>query len=257
MIPASSNSTRALIIDPGRQQKSEARSIPVWAVLLTLISTALFSSLGVWQLGRAEEKRTLFAAFAQGTAEAAREGLNGVDATGQRYQLLRLQGHYDTDHQLLLDNMSHAGRPGYHVLTPFITAGGNVLVNRGWVPADGDRRLLPIIDVSSQPRIVTGRIDRLPRPALRLAPPADDTSLPWPRRMLFPTTEEIAAQTGYPLRDFQLLLNPGEAEGFLREWQPALMTPETHLGYAIQWFGLATTVVLVFVILAWRHLRTP
>ena len=257
MIPASSNSMRALIIDPGRQQKSGARSIPVWAILLTLISTALFGSLGVWQLGRAEEKRILFAAYTQGTAEAAREGLSGVDPAEQRYQLLRLQGHYDADHQLLLDNMSHAGQPGYHVLTPFITAGGSVLVNRGWVPADGDRRLLPSIKVSSQPRILTGRIDRLPRPALRLAPATNYTGLPWPRRLLFPTTEEISAQTGYPLRDFQLLLNPGEADGFLREWQPALMTPETHLGYAIQWFGLATTVVLVFVILAWRHLRTP
>ena len=157
---------RALIIDPGLQHKSKANSIPakripVWAILLMLISTALFSSLGTWQLGRAEEKRAIFAAYAQGTAEAMREGLSGVDASEQRYQLLRLQGHYDTGHQLLLDNMSHAGQSGYHVLTPFITAGGSVLVNRGWVPADGDRRLLPNIDVSSQPRTLTGRIDRL------------------------------------------------------------------------------------------------
>lgn len=222
-----------------------------------LISTALFSSLGTWQLGRAEEKRAIFAAYAQGTAEAMREGLSGVAASEQRYQLLRLQGHYDTDHQLLLDNMSHAGQSGYHVLTPFITAGGSVLVNRGWVPADGDRRLLPNIGVSSQPRTLTGRIDRLPQPALRLAPATDYTGMPWPRRLLFPTTAEVSAQTGYPLRDFQLLLNPAEADGFLRDWRPALMTPETHLGYAIQWFGLATTVVVVFVILAWRHLRTP
>ncbi|MFZ1625642.1 MAG: SURF1 family protein [Gammaproteobacteria bacterium] len=253
---------RALIIDPGLQHKSKANSIPakripVWAILLMLISTALFSSLGTWQLGRAEEKRAIFAAYAQGTAEAMREGLSGVDASEQRYQLLRLQGHYDTGHQLLLDNMSHAGQSGYHVLTPFITAGGSVLVNRGWVPADGDRRLLPNIDVSSQPRTLTGRIDRLPQPALRLAPATDYTGMPWPRRLLFPTTAEVSAQTGYPLRDFQLLLNPAEADGFLRDWRPALMTPETHLGYAIQWFGLAATAVVVFVILAWRHLRTP
>jgi cytochrome oxidase assembly protein ShyY1 len=33
------------------------------------------------------------------------------------------------------------------------------------------------------------------------------------------------------------------------------MEPEKHIGYAIQWFGLAATVVAVFVILAWRHIR--
>jgi cytochrome oxidase assembly protein ShyY1 len=35
------------------------------------------------------------------------------------------------------------------------------------------------------------------------------------------------------------------------------MEPEKHVGYAIQWFGLAATVVFSFVILVWRHLRTP
>ena len=173
----------------------------------------------------------------------------------QRYQLLRLQGHYDSGHQVLLDNMSHAGQSGYQVLTPFITAGGSVLVNRGWVPASGDRGRLPDIDVSDQPRLLTGRIDRLPRPALRLAADTVVSATPWPRRLLFPTVEEISAQTGYALRDFQLLLNPDEADGFVREWKPALMEPEKHIGYAIQWFGLAATVVFIFVILAWRHIR--
>ncbi len=257
MIPASSNNTRALSIDPGQQQKRQTKSIPVWTVLLTLIAATLFSSLGIWQLGRAEEKRALFAAYALGAGGTTIDGLGGADATEQRYQLVRLQGHYDAGHQVLLDNISHAGQSGYQVLTPFITAGGSVLVNRGWAPASGDRRRLPDVGVSDQPRLLTGRIDRLPRPALRLAADTVVSASPWPRRLLFPTVEEISAQTGYALRDFQLLLNPDEADGFVREWKPALMEPEKHIGYAIQWFGLAATVVFIFIILAWRHLRTP
>jgi surfeit locus 1 family protein len=224
-------------------------------VLLTLVAASLFGSLGAWQLGRAEEKRAIFAAYALGTAGTLQEGLGGANASEQRYQLLRLQGHYDAGHQVLLDNMSHAGRSGYQVLTPFITAGGSVLVNRGWVPASGDRGRLPDIEVSGQPRLLTGRIDRLPRPALRLAADAVASAAPWPRRLLFPSMAEIATQTGHALRDFQLLLNPDEPDGFVREWKPALMEPEKHIGYAIQWFGLAATVVAVFVILAWRHIR--
>lgn len=248
---------RALSIDPGQQQQRRARSIPVWTVLLTLIAATLFSSLGIWQLGRAGEKRAIFAAYALGAGGTAIDGLSGADVTKQRYQLVRLQGRYDSTHQVLLDSISLEGRSGYHVLAPFITASGNVLVNRGWVAASGDRSRLPDIAVSEQPRVLTGRIDRLPRPALRLNPATVDPAAPWPRRLLFPTVAEISAQTGYVLRDFQLLLNPGEADGFVREWRPALMEPETHLGYAIQWFGLAATVVVIFVILAWRHIRTP
>jgi surfeit locus 1 family protein len=249
-----------LSIDPGLQQEAKrdsiaAKRIPVWAVLLTLVGTGLFSSLGLWQLGRADEKRVLFAAYARGAGETPLEGLNASDPATQRYKLLRLQGHFDPGHQVLLDNISHAGQAGYHVLTPFITAEGRVLVNRGWVPADGDRTRLPRIEVTDGLRTVTGRIDYLPRPALRLAGSAEIPDSPWPRRLLFPTTAEISAQTGYALRDFQLLLNPGESDGFVREWKPALMEPEKHLGYAIQWFGLAATVVALFVILAWRHLR--
>lgn len=223
--------------------------------MLTLLASSLFGSLGIWQLGRAGEKRAIFAAYALGTNGTLQEGLGGANAGEQRYQLLRLQGHYDPGNQVLLDNMSHAGRPGYQVLTPFITAGGSVLVNRGWVPASGDRSRLPDVDVSDQPRLLTGRIDRLPRPALRLPADTVASTSPWPRRLLFPTVAEISAQTGYTLRDFQLLLNPDETDGFVREWKPALMEPEKHVGYAIQWFGLAATVVVVFVILAWRQLR--
>ncbi len=48
-------------------------------------------------------------------------------------------------HQFLLDNMTHAGRAGYEVLTPLLLDDGRVLlVNRGWLPLpDGRRDELP------------------------------------------------------------------------------------------------------------------
>ena len=51
-----------------------------------------------------------------------------------------------------------------------------MLVNRGWVPASGDRRILPDITVGSGTREVIGRIEWLPRPGIELAaadPPPD------------------------------------------------------------------------------------
>ena len=95
---------------------------------------------GFWQLDRAAEKRALFQAFARGDAAPAAERLPGDGAApGQRYAPLQLTGRYLPDRQVLLDNMSLGGRPGYQVLTPLQTDDGVVMVNRGWGPADGDR----------------------------------------------------------------------------------------------------------------------
>lgn len=220
------------------------------------LGIALFSTLGFWQLGRAAEKQALFDAFASGADEPAQPGLPAdADARERRYGRLRLEGRYDAAHQVLLDNMPEAGRPGYHVLTPLQTPAGAVLVNRGWVPAPGDRDQLPDVAVSGEPRVLTGRIDRLPRPGLKLAAEPVSPSAPWPRRLFFPDAATVAVQLGYPLREYQLLLDPGEADGFRRQWMPDDFGPETHVGYAVQWFGLAITTVVLWLVLALRRPR--
>ena len=66
------------------------------------------------------------------------------------YQRVVLHGWFDAEHEILLDNRIHAGRAGYHVLTPFLLsdaagalASGEkmVMVNRGWL--DGGVRRYP------------------------------------------------------------------------------------------------------------------
>ena len=39
----------------------------------------------------------------------------------ERFARIELNGEFEPSHQFLLDNRSHAGRPGYEVLTPFRT----------------------------------------------------------------------------------------------------------------------------------------
>lgn len=229
---------------------------PWWAVALTLVFAGIGVQAGFWQLDRASEKRALLARFDAGSAAAANpELVADAQAPARRYERLRLSGRYDASHQVLLDNLSFKGRPGYQVLTPLSTPGGTVLVNRGWVPADGNRAVLPDIQVGGQVREVTGRIDWLPRPGIELttATPPQDT--PWPRRLLFPTSQQISAQLGLPLRDYQLLLDPAAADGYVRDWHPGGLEPDRHVAYAVQWFGLALTVVVIYLVLARKNGR--
>jgi surfeit locus 1 family protein len=227
-------------------------------VLLLLAGVGIGTSAGFWQLDRAGEKRELVALFADSSRIAALPRLIRDDeATAFRYQTLRLNGSYDSDHQVLLDGMSYRGRPGYQVLTPLMTPDGEVLVNRGWLPAHGNRVIIPDIRVSAEPREVFGRIERLPRPGLRLpaSSPAPDAT--WPRRLLFPTSAEISSQIGAVrsavLRDYQLLLDRSDPDGYVRDWRPGGMDPARHLGYAVQWFGLALTVAVIYGVLIFRN----
>lgn len=235
---------------------------PWWGLLLLLVGVGIGASAGFWQLDRAGEKRELVARFSRGgEATALPRLILDDESAGLRYRTLRLAGHYDTAHQVLLDNMSYRGRPGCQVLTPLITPDGDVLVNRGWVPADGNRAVLPDIGVAATPREVVGRIEQLPRPGIRLTgiPPPDDAA--WPRRLLFPTGAEISAQRPShrtaSLRNYQLLLSPDDPDGYIRDWRPGGMDPERHLGYAVQWFGLALTVIVIYGVLIFRNRKKP
>lgn len=228
-----------------------------WGTLGALAFGALFASAGSWQYGRYQEKLALFAAFEQGSRSAAQAGLPAdAGLAALRYQPLRITGRYDPQRQVLLDNAVVGSRVGYYVLTPFLTDTGAVLVNRGFVPAPPERSVLPAVPVDGRPREIAGIIDSLPRPGLRLAEPDPGAGAPWPRRIVYPDAAGLAAMLGYPVRDFQLLLDEAEPDGYLRRWTPSTLPPETHLGYAVQWFGLLAAVLVVYFLLLWRYLRS-
>lgn len=221
--------------------------------LLALAGLALFLSLGRWQLDRAEEKRSLVAAFEQG-GERLQELPAGL-APVERYQRLRARGRFDPARQFLLDNMTFDGRAGFRVLTPLVLEDGRVLVvDRGFVPGSGDRRHLPDIAVGDLPREVIGRADTLPRPGIELtAPPATG----WPRIVSFPRIEEIGAALGQAVFPQVLLLDADQPDGYGREWAPPTMGPDRHVGYAVQWFGFAAVTCILWVLLSFRIEESP
>jgi surfeit locus 1 family protein len=225
----------------------------VFGVLLTLAGMALFIRLGFWQLDRAEQKDALLAQYAEGQQTQ-------VDIVPQnaaklaRYQRVRVTGRYDPAHQILLDNMpSHAGRPGYRVLTPLESPAGWVLVDRGWLPLGASRSELPDIEVGDDERTVTGTIDALPRAGLTLDSPPVDASVPWPRVLSFPQQAALEQQLGRKLIPGVLLLDASQSDGYDRVWEAHLgFKPERHIGYAVQWFALAAVAALTFIVISIR-----
>ncbi|HEY4881539.1 MAG TPA: SURF1 family protein [Steroidobacteraceae bacterium] len=232
--------------------------------LLTLAAMVLFFNLGRWQWHRGELKRALAQQFSAGAESVAELGERPTAAL-PRYAQVRLQGSYDGEHQFLLDNMSHDGLPGYQVLTPLhLNDGRTVIVNRGWVPLTERRSQPPDVHIdgafapaaSSAPlQTATGRLDDLPVAGIALGhvpPPAGDA---WPKLTSFPTIEDLSAALGRPLQSRQLLLNPDQPAGFVRDWHPPGLGAERHLSYAIQWWAFGALTLILYGYMNWR--RSP
>jgi surfeit locus 1 family protein len=214
----------------------------------------LFTTLGFWQLDRAEQKRAVERAFAGGGEYLP----VSRDAEYDLYQPLVAVGRYLHERQFLIDNMILDGRIGYFVVTPFEYAADAplLLVNRGWVPklaaADKPPAIPPAADAETEAATVKGRTGRLPRVGIRAGEAFSNDS--WPRTANWPTIDELSAALGRDVLPFVLLADPEPGSGLIRRWEPQQPGPMRHIGYAFQWFALSFAVVVVAIVVH-RHNR--
>ncbi|MBT2768407.1 SURF1 family protein [Stenotrophomonas sp. ISL-67] len=226
-----------------------------WAAAVVVIIG--FCQLGRWQLQRMHEKQALL--DQQLPARAQTLGLADAQAAPPQLRWVEDHGSF-LPGTLLLDNQTREGRAGIKVYQPFRSDGGAVvLVDLGWLPMPADRTLPTIT-----PRDGAARIAGLlaPPPATGIAlglalAPAPQPGVWLANRM---PPGEVAATLSLPprsLRSAVLRLDPALPGGYARDLDllPNTMPPSRHLGYAVQWFALALTVLIVALILEWRSRR--
>ncbi|WP_435606927.1 SURF1 family protein [Pseudomonas knackmussii] len=220
--------------------------------LVVLALLPLLVALGCWQLSRAAEKRVMLAAF-----EARREAapIPAARLQGQSdpaYVRVRLQGRFDAQHSLLLDNRTRDGAAGVELLQPFYDkpSGLWLLVNRGWLPWT-NRRTAPAFDTPTGDQLLDAWTYVAPPGGLQLA---DRQSQAWPRlitRVDPASVWQAVGRNGLPL---ELRLEPGDA-AFDTNWPVVAVSPERHTGYAVQWFAMATALLALYLYLGIRRAR--
>lgn len=208
----------------------------------------LLVSLGVWQLNRAEEKQVLLEQWQQEAENLAWQDMVSGDLTSGRP--VTLTGMYGS-RNWLLDNRTREGAPGYEVLTEFrLLEGPPVVINRGWVQAPRTRAELP--DIATPEGIFTleGRISDYPVPPVLVDQPAAEDQ--WPRRVQ--SLSEQAARLEIPELPDRIVRLSGEGQpgAYRADWEPDLMGPQTHYGYATQWFALAVALTILTVVASYR-----
>lgn len=224
----------------------------VLATLLVLAGTALCIRLGIWQLDRLEQRR----AFNQ-QVESMR-AMQVLDLNEEQpeniadmeWRAVSVQGEYDFANQIALRNQYYNNEYGYHLMTPLLFGGPSsgsewaVLVDRGWIPADGNSTANDWRKYDEAGTVnITGQI-RLgqTKPALGgvedALPANGDTLEIWNNANL----EQIQVQLPYPV--LPIYIQPGADESDTQPpipYQPTIeLTEGPHMGYALQWFTFAT-----------------
>jgi len=211
----------------------------------------IFALLGKWQLERAEEKQILFDQFENAPLSSIENALES-DAPFVRVQA---SGHFDESRHILLDNKVLNGRVGVHALTPFYLVGGKViLVNRGWLPLSPDRRHMPGVPTDRSEHSITGLLRKPPTDGLRIGEADVLVSDRWPQLVTYLDMETVSGALGTALAPWVLQLDPTSPAGFEgRQWKAAVMEPEMHSAYAVQWFALSLAAAIIWLVLGLRR----
>lgn len=212
-------------------------------VILTLTAFAILINLSWWQLSRAGEKTTQLARLAQLQADGAiaPADLALLPSTGVDGVPLRGQASWLAPYVWLLDNQIVNGRVGYDVVVPVQAAGLGrpLLVNLGWVAGSDSRETLPQIAIDAKfalNGLLRTKVDGL----ILLGQNAEDHGQ-WPMRVQQIDYAVLAHQSGHDL--YPALLYQQEGSDFIQHYQPVVLSPEKHRGYALQWFLLSVAVV--------------
>jgi surfeit locus 1 family protein len=242
---------------------------PRWILshLFVFLVVAIMINFGLWQLDRLDERKSENAIVTKAMDKQA-EPLStvlpeGASSTSEQvkaaeYQPVYVSGVYRPDEQVLVNNRTNNGSPGYWVVTPLVLADGTaVAINRGWIPfsytEDGSwddfappngtvvvQGLLRQSQVRESNGLVSspkdsevGTLRTLARLDVgRLAQQIDERLIPGYISLRAQDPPQIDLPVPVPL--------PELSQG-------------PHLGYAMQWFAFSLLTIIVYPLLLRRY----
>jgi surfeit locus 1 family protein len=227
--------------------------------VLVLAAVVTMTQLGLWQLRRLDEVRSINDRIEQRMARAPAPlaelvPVSDDELDGLEFRPVTVHGTYHPEEEVLQRGRSWQGRSGYHVITPLRTDEGTVLVRRGWVPFEMDE---PPVAEAAPPAgevTVTGYLelsDRQPTgfgqrdPEVGVLPRVFHVDLerldPQVTGDLLPVVVHLEGQEPVPSGDLPVAAPRPE------------LSSSTHLSYAVQWFLFALVAVVAYG--AWLRKR--
>jgi cytochrome oxidase assembly protein ShyY1 len=231
-----------------------ARRVALVPTLAAVVVVATTVSLGHWQLRRADEKRAM-----QAERDAAERAdpvalpvpaPGAADTAGLVGRRVLARGRFVPERTVFIDNRTHKGVAGLHVVTPVRLDGSDahVLVLRGWVARDArDWSRLPVVRTPEGPVAIEG----LAQAGLAHALELSSTPAPGPADRVWQNLdyERYERWSGLPV--LRLLVRqsaqPPVDDGLVRDWPVPGNDVDMHRGYAFQWYALAAACAALWI----------
>lgn len=226
----------------------------LWFVITLLVFSALIK-LGLWQSERAQEKELRLTQIDAllGKVHQPLDRVLKQLATNEELndQPVILNGKFDSEVLILRDNQTFNGQLGYRVYQLFYHQNLPLLINLGWVAGSKQRDILPDIEPIAGEYQLKGNI-RIIEQGIVLAE-QEYSQIEHPLRVQQIEVEKLSRLFSKQLLPFAVYLDKNEAIGYKKNWQPIVMPPEKHRGYAFQWFSLATAWLVLMVWAAFKN----
>ena len=233
----------------------------LWPTVFTVPAVLVMLGLCVWQIQRMGWKDALIDRLHTNMVQPPLDATAvATDPAAAEYRKVRLVGTFLHDKELHLLARSMNRNVGLHVVTPLrLESGEVVLFNRGWVPESrkdparrGEGQLAGIVTVEGIVRLTEADLKNW------LVPDNQPDRNVWltvdvaamRRAAGLPEAPALKADRWWVAAD--ATANPG---GFPIGGQTRVNLPNDHLQYAITWFLLAITLVVVYVVYHWRRQR--
>lgn len=221
---------------------------------------AITASLGAWQLRRADEKAALQAArdaaLAAGPIDLAGAAADARSLDGRR---VVVRGTFDDARTVFLDNRTHGGVAGFHVLAPLRIDGQAraVMVLRGWVARDvADRTRLPALRTPAGPVAIEGlALAELPQPIVLRG--GDAVAEGGGRILQRYDPGAFARWSGLEPLPVVVRQVSELPDGLVREWVVPGSGVDKHRGYAFQWFAMSVAAGAAWLWIAVLSRRRP
>ena len=238
---------------------AQRRRFPWIMLTLGSIVFAILIALGTWQVERLQWKENLLAEIEQRT-HAPPASLGEIESLWARqndvdYRTVTVTGRFvnGQEHHYFA---TFAGMSGFYVYAPLQLDDGRIIfINRGFVPYDKK-------EPASRGQSVQGpvTINGLARNPLAAKPssivPDNDLKT---NIYYWKDLSAMAAQSGIPVNrlvpffiDADKAPNPG---GLPIGGVTIIDLPNSHLQYAVTWYGLAATLLAIAGISVWRRLH--
>ncbi len=223
--------------------------------LLLFVAAGVCVRLGIWQLDRLKQRRAfnshIYALQAMAPARLPADA-GQEDLPNMEYRSATATGIYDPGHQFVIRNQYNNSQVGYDLVTPLVMQNGEaVLVDRGWIPADGNEAPAGWHRYDVPGTVTVNGVIRASQaePAPGLLAAADPTLTPGQKGMdqwIYVNIPRIAKQMPYPLLPVYLQQNPDPSRSNppIASQVQLDLSDGPHLSYAIQWFSFAAIMLV-------------